>query len=200
MSYFSTATNYAILQSWRESRNRPINIVNLKKVANTLRSFLDYLCYGKIGNFQKRNKNSIGEVVYIKSNESYILLADSIIKGHGFNVNTFSDPEKTFTSIKKPLDKYISIVSKVKFKSLNCDEISFMTKLKKLNYVGVTRVSIFVFEANESDCLNVSFLDDLHSNDFILSDKSTTDNKKLSQYLKIISLKINKASSKEKKL
>ena len=41
--------NYATLQNWRDERNRPTNVIKLKKVANALGLSLHYLCYGKRG-------------------------------------------------------------------------------------------------------------------------------------------------------
>lgn len=56
------------------------------------------------------------KIIYANGDPSYFLVGESIIKGHGFAVDTFTDSKKAFAMIEKS-PEYFAIISGFKFKS-----------------------------------------------------------------------------------
>ena len=65
----SSTVNYATLQNWRDQRNLPSNIINLKKVADALGLSLHCLCYG-----QEESLCNYSEIIKLEKEEETICL------------------------------------------------------------------------------------------------------------------------------
>ena len=64
-----STVNYATLQNWRDQRNLPTNVINLKKIANALSLSLHYLCYG-----EEESLRSYGETIKLEKEEGAVCL------------------------------------------------------------------------------------------------------------------------------
>ena len=80
-----SSIKYTTLQNWRDQRNLPTNIINLKKVANALGVSLHYLCYG-----QEESLRSHSETIKLEKEEETIFLGITLNicresnSGHGY--------------------------------------------------------------------------------------------------------------------
>ena len=64
-----SSVKYTTLQNWRDQRNLPSNIINLKKVANALGLPLHYLCYGR-----EESLRNYSETIKLEKKEETIFL------------------------------------------------------------------------------------------------------------------------------